>query len=371
MCLLTRLDLAPLVLPIVLAAAWKIGWRRAIAPLAVGMMPLLAWEVFSAFYYGSFVPNTAYAKLNTVMTARGRLVHGLQYLLRAVTGDPATMPVIAAGILIAAAASRRRDWPLALGLALYLAYVVRIGGDWMMGRFLTPAFVVSLALLARAEWLAVRRRAAWASAAVVALGLMATWEPAIASGYGYSFANNLLHGRHSQRPLDDETKTFIWGVMDERRFYSESNGLIKASSRGAPYPKYEWSVEGLQLRQAGPRVIVASNIGMLGYFAGPGVHIIDPYGLGDPLLARLPGGTAQSYMSHFYRQVPAGYFETIATGLNRIVDPDLAAYYDRLHLVISGPLWSAARFRAIAALLSGRDDWRIARYAKSRGRPSS
>jgi len=365
LCLLTRLDLAPLVLPALAWESWRLGPRAAIRPVFVGMAPVLAWELFSIFYYGSPVPNTAYAKLNTAMTADIRLRHGLSYLSRTLTSDPVTIPVIAtAGFGLFA--HRGRDWPVAAGIGLFIAYVVLEGGDWMMGRFLTPAFVLSVGLLSRADWLQRRNPSLAAATTVVCAGLFASWEPAILSGYGYSRANNLLHGRRTIRPLDDEAKTFAEGVMDERRYYSEATGLLKSLSRGLPRPNYEWSVDGVRLRASGERVVVRSNIGMLGYFAGPGVHVIDNLGLGDPLLARIPGGTLTSPMGHFPRAIPDGYVETIASGRNRLVDRDLAAYYDRLHEIISGPLWSRHRLAMLPLFVAGRYDDALDAYVARR-----
>ena len=48
--------------------------------------------------------------------------------------------------------------------------------------------------MARAPWARAQRPALVTAAAVVIGGLFATWEPAILSGYGYSFANHLVHG---------------------------------------------------------------------------------------------------------------------------------------------------------------------------------
>jgi arabinofuranosyltransferase len=361
LCLMTRLDLAPLVLPALACEGWRLGLRAAIRPLFVGILPLIGWEMFSIFYYGSLVPNTAYAKLNTVMTADIRLRHGLAYLSRTLTSDPVTLPVIASAAF-ALFVRRGRDWPIVAGIGLFMLYVVQEGGDWMMGRFLTPAFVLSVGLLARAEWLQSRRPSLLTATMTLVVGLFASWEPAILSGYGYSRANNLLHGRRTMKPLDDEAKTFGQGVMDERRYYSEATGLLKSFGRGLPRPNYEWSVEGLRLRASDERVVVRSNIGMLGYFAGPDVHVIDSLALGDPLLARLPGGTLSSPMGHFPRAIPDGYVETIATGTNHLADRDLAAYYDRLHEIISGPLWSARRLRMLPLFLAGRYDAMLNAY---------
>jgi len=67
-------------------------------------------------------------------------------------------------------------------------------------------------------------------------------------------------------------------------------------------------------------------------------------------------------MGHFPRALPAGYIDTIETGNNHLADPDLAAYYDRLHLVNAGPLWSARRLSTLVQFLAGRYDDLLARY---------
>lgn len=38
----------------------------------------------------------------------------------------------------------RKQWPIAAGLALYLLYILRIGGDFMAGRFFLPVLVAAL-----------------------------------------------------------------------------------------------------------------------------------------------------------------------------------------------------------------------------------
>jgi hypothetical protein len=78
--------------------------------------------------------------------------HGIDYLLRTLEGDPATLPTIVLSLVAIPLSRYRRDWPLLIGIALFGVYVLRIGGDWMMGRFLTPAFALAVALIARAPW---------------------------------------------------------------------------------------------------------------------------------------------------------------------------------------------------------------------------
>jgi arabinofuranosyltransferase len=250
-------------------------------------------------------------------------------------------------------------WPLALGVLLNMLYVLWIGGDFMAGRFFTAPFFLSVCLLSRARWASHRAGGLIVAGGVAALGLLAPWEPALLSGYGFSRANNLLHGESGVEPRDRLAYINAHGVMDERRWYYESSGLMK-SRPGQPRPDNPMAFDGIGLRKQGRQVVVRDGIGFTGYFAGPDVHIIDLFALSDPLLARLPANL-NSRTGHFLREIPAGYIETIETGTNRITDPDISAFYDRLRLVISGPLWSLDRWTATANLLLGRYDHLLAR----------
>jgi arabinofuranosyltransferase len=193
---------------------------------------------------------------------------------------------------------------------------------------------------------------------VVLLGLLAPWEPALLSGYGFSPLNNLVHGDRSSEPRDKSEYIQANSVMDERRWYYESSGLLK-THRGQQRPDNPMVFDGLELRRQGRQVVVRDGIGFTGYFAGPEVHIVDIFALADPLLARLPANP-QSRIGHFLRDVPVGYPETLQTGTNQIADPDLAAYYEHLRLVISGPLWSVERMTTLVELLLGRFDHLLA-----------
>lgn len=354
LCLLTRLDLVVLVGPALAVEAWRLGFGRAVRPLAVGLLPILAWEMFSVFYYGSIVPNTAYAKVGAGLSRDILLSRGQDYFLRTFWTDPATLPVMMVGVLASA-----RAWPLGFGVLLNLLYVLWIGGDFMAGRFFTAPFFLSLCLLARASWLAHRFTGGAVAAVVLLLGLLAPWEPAVFSGYGYSRLNNLVHGDRSSEPRDKSAYINANGVMDERRWYYESSGLLK-SRPGQQRPDNAMVVDGIELRKQGKRVVVRDGIGFTGYFAGPDVHIVDMFALSEPLLARLPANPL-SRSGHFLRDIPAGYLETLETGDNRLADPELAAYYDRLRLVIRGPLWSGDRAKRIAGLVLGRYDHLLAR----------
>ena len=243
--------------------------------------------------------------------------------------------------------AQRGDWPLVAGVAAYGSYVVTIGGDFMFGRFFTAPLIWSVGLLAHSSVPRPRERAIGlaAVAGIVALGLCAPWEPALFSGFGYWRANNLLHHRTSRTPSDNYRYLRRGDVDDERRMYYDTAGLLEQRG-GSPTPPHMWAIEGAALRDTGRTVVVEDSVGFRGYFAGPGVHIVDRFALCDPLLARLPplpGGR----IGHFARALPDGYVETLASGTNRLSNPGLAAYYDRIKLIVSGPVWSLARFRAM------------------------
>ena len=146
--MVNRLDTGLLVLPAVTLEAWHLRWRS-LRPLCLGLLPLATWEIFSLIYYGFPVPNTVYAKLPPNLGLRDLLPHGLLYFQDSLTQDPATLPVIAAAILGPLLIGPRRLWPLSFGLALSLLFVLRVGGDFMSGRFFASPFVMAVAVLAR------------------------------------------------------------------------------------------------------------------------------------------------------------------------------------------------------------------------------
>ena len=167
----TRLDLLVLAAPLALGSLRR--WRRTLPWFTLGLWPLAAWEVFSVVYYGVPFPNTAYAKLATGIPQPELLHQGFVYLLDSLNRDPVTLLVIVTAVAVQLSSATLRSWVPGLALALYLVYVVRIGGDFMSGRFLTAPFFVALTLLMRAEWPRAPAVQAAPAMAVLALGLSA------------------------------------------------------------------------------------------------------------------------------------------------------------------------------------------------------
>jgi arabinofuranosyltransferase len=330
--MLNRLDLAVLVLPALAVLTVRTGWQATIRHALVSLSPLIAWELFSIVYYGFPLPNTAYAKLQTGIPLRELIAQGLLYLLDLVTHDPVTALALAVCTLASLSAARRTTWPLAAGIGLYLCYILRIGGDFMAGRFLAAPLLVAVAMFARQDWRLSAPLTGGAVAAVAFLGCFATLRPPI------------LTTPH-QFDVEPRDVYGVGGTDDERAIYSRYTALVR-ESREVPLPFDALIVESR--KSAGvPQVKVMGGIGAAGYFAGPATHIIDPVGLGDPLTARLPANNEKWRIGHFERKLPAGYEETIRTGQNRIQDPATAHFYDQLTRITRGPIWSQRRWRAI------------------------
>jgi arabinofuranosyltransferase len=143
------------------------------------------------------------------------------------------------------------------------------------------------------------------------------------------------------------------GIADERAFMYRATGILRWKP-GIRWPDIFWSDEGDRFRRSGKRTAIIGAAGIVPYHAGPGVYGLDQGALGDPLLARLPAKPGELRPGHYFRAIPAGYFETIETGQNQIQDPHLAEYYDHLHTIISGDLWSVDRLKEIVAMNLGR-----------------
>jgi arabinofuranosyltransferase len=340
--MLTRPDGVLLVGPTLLVAVLRQGWRRSGPGLMLGFLPVVLWEGFALVYYGFPLPNSYYAKLGPGIPPGLRASQGFLYLLDAVMHDPLLLLTIFVALILTATRQGRRSWPIALGIVIYLASVVRMGGDFMAGRFLTAPFLCSVALLVRRPLLRDQRLALPAFALVLLVGHLSS-QPVLL---------NLTSGFGSA----PEAALAPSGISDERMLYYQSTGLLLARN-GRLVPDHPWARNGREHRDKGTRVIVKSTMGFRGFTAGPHVHVVDDLGVTDPLIARLPPKYPTFQPGHIPREVPAGYVETIDTGQNVLRNPGIAAYYERLKLITQGPVWNLRRFRTIVAMNLGRYDY--------------
>jgi arabinofuranosyltransferase len=329
-----RADMILLYLP---TLAWLIfrrlrslGWR-AIPSLAVAASPAWGWLLFAVVYYGFPFPNTYYAKAESGMPDWLQLRQGLAYLASSLRFDPITLATVAAAVGATFMAGTTRARLLAVGACLYVIYTVRVGGDFMAGRFFSGPLLLSAMLIGG---LPKKRLTAF-----VATGLVVVWNvvnplapikstPNLEMGWNWRLQN---------------------GVKDDRGATAAGvNPLTFEIFRRMP--DNAMAREARSLRASPDRVIVHPWIGEIGFWAGPGKYVIDPNALSDPLLARLPIPPSfyfEFWVSHFTRELPEGYVDSRRHGRNLIHDPVIHDYFDKILRVTTGPIFSADRFRTI------------------------
>ena len=208
---MTRLDCLLLVAPALAYHLWRErqrGWRAA---AAAGLLPIVAWEAFALVYYGFPFPNTAYAKLQTGVSGWDLARQGVEYVRDCAERDPVTIVALAAG-LIAAGRRAAADRALAIGLLGYVMFVIRVGGDFMLGRFFSGPLVVAVVLATRACGTWSTRASTAAAAAAGALGLLAV-EPTLTVVRGHHVVPS--RGRN--------------GIAVERSYYAPATGLAQCT----------------------------------------------------------------------------------------------------------------------------------------------
>lgn len=332
-----RLDTILVFLPILAYSFWQIRDFRAVKAMLIGFLPLAIWELFSLFYYGFPFPNTAYAKLSTGLGSSYLIPRGLAYLHCSLIFDPLTIIVLIFSIVVPLALSKHRLLPIVAAILLYLLYVINIGGCFMYGRHLsTPFFMAVIALGYIPIPVSGRYIVIGLAGIILLMGVTTARSP-------FKYSPHVQDMQHE-------------GIADERSYYNRTCGFGNYNFDNENWPKHLKVWEGKQLRDAKESFYVSGCVGMLGFFGGPDLFILDYYALTDPLLARLPASGSETRIGHFRRDIPRGYAETIKSGANEIWNKNLAEYYDKLIDITKGPLFNLQRFSEIIKINLGQYD---------------
>jgi arabinofuranosyltransferase len=330
---LTRLDLALLLLPasaaVLIDGLRRFGWG-ALWAAAVAAIPLAVWFGFALVYYGFLLPNSFYAKLGVEVESSLLWEMGRSYLAQSWTQDPITLATI--GACVAAAAFDRRVALVALGSVAYVAYVTRIGGDFIGFRFLAlPFLACAIALQSLA---ASRLRRGRTLLAVASVGIAFT--------YGLLTPSSPLR-MHGDPPAPGEVS----------HYFPASNLARWRPGMEFPFAPFSYVPDAAvcrSMRAAEFAVSGAGSGGLTGFCFGPRLHLVDRLAITDPLLARLPTTSRVGFVpGHLVRPLPEGYLESLARGENRIQGPEIAAYYESLRVVTQGPLFTRRRWEEILA----------------------
>jgi arabinofuranosyltransferase len=302
------------------------------------------WELFSLFYYGFPFPNTAYAKINTGIPAMSLIRQGAFYYLNSLRIDPITLLAIFSVSIAGWMSKNSRHRIILAGVALYLLYTLYIGGDFMSGRYFSTPLLACVALLAAMDFPS-NKVYGFAVGLVLIAGISPVFvipERAPSFGVGDEGDHRIFVDEH--------------GISDERIVYTGLGFFERLKKKSAPstnYARDKW----VYLPDEPVRVKVLGPLGQNSMTLGPGFHVIDVNSLADPLMTRMPLYEIEHWrIGHFRHIIPKGYVETLKSGENRIVNRNIARYYDKLSLVIKGDLWDWERIVEIWNLNTGRYD---------------
>ncbi len=343
LCMLTRYDNAVALFPALASLTYTNRKSLKITRALASFLPFLLWCAFSLFYYGFIFPNTKYAKLPADFALGVYVRQGFYYLQEFLFFDIIASLCIIAALITSITQRTRTILILGFGIAASIAYVVAVGGDYMVGRFLVTPFYLSVFLLYHA----------WPNLPAAKLATIA----ALTAGL-FNFQLNVLSD------MEDLSTTTIanHNICDPRQYYLETNTLFSPGQYPREQVSHIRALRGILLRSDDTpgKFVATGNVGMLGYFAGPKVTIIDSLALTDPLLSRMPVKLGRKWTAgHFRRAFPESYVHARRTGDTSHMNSDLRQYYEKLRLITNGDLLDAERLKTIALFQLGvYEQWR-------------
>ena len=351
---LDRLDTVLFYLPALTFLIWRSKHKSySLLLIGLGFLPIVTWEIFSIFYYGFPFPNTAYAKINTGISALSLISQGFFYFWNSLRLDPITLVMIFGMMIYSWWQKEIALRLLAGGILLYLLYTISIGGDFMTGRYFSAPVLVSAAILVRIDFDAIDIKAISSRIGVPAFHLLLT-SLVLVLGILPFF---LIPERAASFGIGDEGGHRVYvdahDISDERRVYAGMN-LIRRLRTGplvSEFAREKWVYD-----PETPRVVkLVGPLGFRGYILGPNAHVIDMNSLADPLMPRMPLYQINEWrIGHFRHFIPKGYVDSLKSGENNIEDANIALYYDKLSFVVRGELWSWSRLVEIWYLNTGR-----------------
>ena len=353
-----RHDILTLTLVPTLYAVWafrkSLTLRQWLLTVVVAMAPIVIWTAISLIYYGIPVPNTAFAKLNTGIPKSELWRSGFDYLGQSFKLDAITPIIVLAALLVLIVTSRMHVVALVAGVLINIAYVVSVGGDFMVGRFFSFAYI--LVILVIMLYVVDSR----VHAALI-----------LAAAVGYSI---FYHHTPINSPLVYSNKVQgATGAIDERGHYEEAS-LLKYLKRDTEYfPDHRSARQGYELRKEPAAVLERGQLGYFSYWTGIDKIVVDPFALSDPLLARLPVDRSRPWrVGHFQRRFPEGFIDGLVNEANLITDPGLNELNKRLNIITQRrDLFSAERLKTIVAMNLGRYDHLIPEDYAERPRPAT
>lgn len=364
---MTRMDavlmFVPMILYVYLAKRDEVSFPKAVGLGTLGLLPFIIWEFFSLFYYGFFVPNTAFVKLGTNIPKHDYIVRGLQYVFNTFICDPIVLLVPFIAVVLLVFSKKFKYIHLALGILLYGMYVIYIGGDFMMGRHFTVMFFMSVIgciyfannemsdeNTGKVEYRSFGCR--MISAVIICCVVYSLTTNVISSQFEY--------GENFNSPISDERGTYF-------KWTSLFNNVLSYANTGRMCITDAWNDQGVRdLMEADLDSGVLRVVPGITKYDHNDMYLNDLYALGDPYLSKLPAVYEPGWrIGHMYREAPEGYYETIMFGENQIRNEAASEYYDVIKLITHGDLFDSNRIKAIIDINTGKYDYLIEEYKSS------
>lgn len=315
--ILCRYDPVLLAVPaLVMRLAQGRSWAH-VRALATGLLPAVTWVLFTIIYYGHPLPNTALAKAFHGVPLLERIQGGLAYGWVTILYDPMSPFLVLAGCVTlwrGSAASRT----LVLGACLHIAYVISIGGDYLLGRYFGPGVLLCAVVVGqRAQGPAMHHlRTLAVITALLGAGLRTVWITE-----------------------DERYPSAIFpGTVDI---------LVNFSARHTRWD--DWHI--VPHAPLAPPTVYIGILGRGALGLGPDDYSVEPWALVDPLLARVP--LMEWSPGHGTRAFPRGYIDVLRGERDHLPDPLIDRLLVDLHTVHRGPLFTLDRARAMLRLWTG------------------
>uniref|UniRef100_UPI0019189237 hypothetical protein n=1 Tax=Psychrobacter maritimus TaxID=256325 RepID=UPI0019189237 len=349
---LTRMDLIVIFLPLAVflyfyQAHKDKALKKSLLQGFLGFLPVILWSLFAVYYYGSFFANSVIAKTNTGLPLTVLQSNGFNFLYANLLYEPFTLIFILCIFSTFILSKNTLNKILAIGIGLYLLYLINVGGDYMYGRFLTAPFVTGLFLLAKntSQLNQVMLKALFAIAIPLSLFNL----------YQYTFKN------------PNEFMVNNIGFTDERAFYYQTTGfwptILDKNISIADH--FSETIMLFDKEKADNEPVILYTMGFNGYITSqlfPDTYIIDRLGLTNSYLAAHPINYGYWRIGHFRREPNIEYINSIKNQRNLITSPNDSYVFDQAVLLSQAPLNDRRRLKAIINWHNGKT-FEVARQA--------
>lgn len=318
---LNRMDYSLILLPIFIELIFKYK-KENLKPIIVCGSAISSWFLFSLFYFGNFFPNTFFAKLAAGYPQEQYFERALNYYEIQYLKDPITLLIITVAIILSFQI-KQNSKSIAIGLILYMLYVFKTGGDFMLGRmFAIPVFISSFLIIYYLSKKEVSLKIINFMAILFILFTLRATSPL--------FTNKNFNIRFGSK-----------GIADERAWYFQDLGMFSPNKHFPEISRFS--------DKAPTEVRVFC--GALGYFSlslRDEFFIVDECSLSDPLLAKLPAIQNNNWrVGHQIRKIPENYLEVVVNNDSKLTNNELNDFYQDIRFITHGKLFDFERIKTI------------------------